>query len=57
MPIYEYRCVNNHMHEETRGIMEDQKITKCTECNEDLKQIYHSPGVQLKGGGFYKNSR
>ena len=57
MPIYEYRCVNNHMHEETRGIMEDQKITKCPECNQDLKQIYHSPGVQLKGGGFYKNSR
>jgi putative FmdB family regulatory protein len=57
MPTYEYRCVNNHFYQETRGIKEDQKETLCKDCGESLSQIYHSPGVQLKGGGFYKNSR
>lgn len=57
MPTYEYKCINNHFYEETRRITENPKETNCNECGEELSQKYHSPGLQLKGTGFYKNSR
>lgn len=57
MPTYQYKCANNHVVEETRKISEDQKIYQCPECNEPLKPVYSSPGIQLKGGGFYRNNR
>lgn len=57
MPTYQYKCLSGHEVEETRKISEEQKITSCPVCGEGLKQVYSSPGIQLKGGGFYRNSR
>ena len=57
MPTYQYRCENGHLYEETRGIKEEQKVYACPECHEHITQVYSVPGVQLKGGGFYRNSR
>jgi putative FmdB family regulatory protein len=57
MPTYQYKCLNGHEFEETRKINEDQKIKLCSECGHVLKQVYSSPGIQLKGGGFYRNNR
>lgn len=57
MAIYDYKCKNNHMYTEIRSIKEDQKRTHCDYCGEELKQVYSAPLMQLKGGGFYKNSR
>jgi len=57
MAIYDYKCENNHLYTEIRSIKENQKKTHCEYCNEELKQIYSAPLMQLKGTGFYKNSR
>lgn len=57
MAIYDYTCINEHKYTEMRSIKEDQRVTKCPECNEDLKQVYSVPMMQLKGGGFYRNTR
>jgi putative FmdB family regulatory protein len=57
MPQYNYRCSNGHTHEEFRSILEDRKIDVCPECNATLKQIYSPPMIELKGSGFYRNSK
>jgi putative FmdB family regulatory protein len=57
MPTYQYKCGNDHLYEEMRSFKEEQKNTHCPDCGLELKQIYSAPGVQLKGGGFYRNSR
>lgn len=57
MAIYDYKCTNGHMYTEIRSIKEDQQRTVCDQCGEELKQVYSAPLMQLKGGGFYRNSR
>lgn len=57
MAIYDYKCINEHPYSEMRSIKENQKVTECPECGEPLKQVYSVPLMQLKGGGFYRNSR
>lgn len=57
MPIYEYSCINKHNYTERRSIHEKQIQTDCPECGSVLKQNYNAPLIQLKGTGFYKNSR
>jgi len=57
MAVYEYICKNLHVYEERRSIKEDQKVFECPECGEKLRQRYNTFGVDLKGSGFYKNSR
>ena len=57
MAIYDYKCENDHLYTEIRSIKEEQKKTHCEYCNGELKQVYSAPLMQLKGGGFYKNSR
>jgi putative FmdB family regulatory protein len=57
MAIYDYKCENDHLYTEIRSIKENQKKTHCEYCNGELKQVYSAPLMQLKGSGFYKNSR
>jgi putative FmdB family regulatory protein len=57
MAIYDYRCKNDHSYTEMRSIKEEQKKTHCDECGEEFKQSYSVPLMQLKGTGFYRNSR
>lgn len=57
MPIYQYKCLSGHEVEETRGINDPQKIICCPICGDAIKRVYSPPGIELKGGGFYKNSR
>ena len=57
MAIYDYKCENDHIYTEIRSIKENQKKTHCEYCNGELKQVYSAPLMQLKGSGFYKNSR
>lgn len=57
MPTYQYKCLSGHEVEETRKITEDQKMICCPICGDALKPVYSSPGIELKGGGFYRNSR
>lgn len=57
MAIYDYKCENGHLYTEIRSIKEEQKNNYCKHCNGKLKQVYSAPLMQLKGTGFYKNSR
>lgn len=57
MAIYEYICKNDHVYEERRSIKEEQKVKNCIECGESLRQRYSPFGIDLKGTGFYRNSR
>lgn len=57
MATYDYKCINNHEYSETRSIKDEQKVKDCPECGAELKQVYSAPLMQLKGSGFYKNSR
>ena len=55
MPTYQYKCPNNHVHEEERNIKESQHVIHCLECREKLKPVYFAPAVNLVGKGFYSN--
>lgn len=55
MPTYQYKCPNNHVHEEERSILENQYVIHCLECGEKLKPVYFAPAVNLVGRGFYSN--
>lgn len=55
MPTYQYKCNNNHFHEEQRSIHEHQKVHFCPECNSVLKPRYAVPAINLVGKGFYSN--
>lgn len=57
MPQYDYKCSNGHYYSENRSILEDSKVDICPDCNAPLKQIYSPPMIELKGSGFYRNSR
>jgi putative FmdB family regulatory protein len=57
MAVYDYKCINGHMYTEIRSIKEDQKRFNCEHCAEPLKQVYSAPLMQLKGTGFYRNSK
>jgi putative FmdB family regulatory protein len=60
MAVYEYKCISghpDHVVTEIRGINEDQKTICCPICGDALKQVYSAPLMQLKGTGFYRNSK
>jgi putative FmdB family regulatory protein len=57
MPQYDYKCSNDHIYTEFRSILENSKTDVCPECNATLKQIYSPPMIELKGSGFYRNSK
>ena len=55
MPTYQYKCPNEHIHEEERSIKENQYVVNCLECGEKLKPVFFAPAVSLVGRGFYSN--
>ncbi len=52
MPIYEYRCANDHRFEVSRS-MSDDALTECVECGAPVERVFHPPAVHYKGSGFY----
>lgn len=57
MAVYTYICENDHEYEERRSIKDNPKRTTCPKCDKPLKQRYNSFGIDLRGTGFYRNSR
>lgn len=55
MPTYQYKCHNEHIHEEQRSIHENQKVRFCPECGAVLRPRYSIPAINLVGKGFYSN--
>jgi putative FmdB family regulatory protein len=52
VPIYEYRCDNEHVFEVMQR-MADDPVTKCTECGAPVQRVFHPVAVHFKGSGFY----
>jgi putative FmdB family regulatory protein len=52
MPIYEYKCENDHVFEVIQKIT-DESLTKCEECGAPAARVLYSPAVHFKGSGFY----
>ena len=52
MPIYEYRCENEHTFEVLQS-MSDDPVKTCETCEAPVQRVLHSPAVHFKGSGFY----
>ncbi|HEX3278689.1 MAG TPA: FmdB family zinc ribbon protein [Thermoleophilaceae bacterium] len=52
MPIYEYRCENDHTFEVVQRMTEDP-LTECTVCGAPVQRVFHPVAVHFKGSGFY----
>jgi len=52
MPIYEYRCDNEHIIEVMQSMSEDS-LTECPECGAPTRRVLHSPAIHFKGSGFH----
>jgi putative FmdB family regulatory protein len=52
MPIYEYKCENEHVFDIMQR-MSDDPLTKCVECGAPVKKVLHPVGISFKGSGFY----
>jgi putative FmdB family regulatory protein len=52
MPIYEYRCENDHRFEVMQR-MADDSLETCTVCGAPVQRVYHPVAVHFKGSGFY----
>jgi len=52
MPIYEYRCENCGVFEETQRIT-DPPLDRCPTCRRKVRRLISNTSFQLKGGGWY----
>ncbi|MEZ5077036.1 MAG: FmdB family zinc ribbon protein [Solirubrobacterales bacterium] len=52
MPIYEYKCENDHVFDVIQK-MSDEPLTKCEECGAPAERVLHPVAVHFKGSGFY----
>jgi putative FmdB family regulatory protein len=52
MPIYEYRCENDHLFEVMQR-MADDPLQACTICGAPVQRVFHPVAVHFKGSGFY----
>lgn len=52
MPIYEYKCDNEHTFDIMQRISDDP-LTSCIECGAPVRKLLHPVGISFKGSGFY----
>jgi putative FmdB family regulatory protein len=52
MPIYEYKCSNEHIFEVMQR-MSDDPVSSCEVCGEPVERVFHPVAVHFKGSGFY----
>jgi putative FmdB family regulatory protein len=52
MPIYEYRCDNDHTFEAFQA-MADDALDSCEVCGAPARRVLSAPAVHFKGSGFY----
>src|ERR671932_496216 len=52
MPIYEYKCNNEHVFDVMQSISDDP-LTQCIECGAPVRKVLHPVGISFKGSGFY----
>jgi putative FmdB family regulatory protein len=52
MPIYEYRCENDHRFEALQKFA-DEPIAVCEVCGAPAHRVLHPVAIHFKGSGFY----
>lgn len=52
MPIYEYRCENDHVFEVIQR-MTDEPLRECEECGAPASRVLTPPAIHFKGSGFH----
>jgi putative FmdB family regulatory protein len=52
MPIYEYRCQNDHRFEVLQKFADDP-ISECEVCGAPAQRVLHPVAIHFKGSGFY----
>src|SRR5712671_3000221 len=52
MPIYEYRCENDHRFEALQKFSDDA-IAACEVCGAPAQRVLHPVAIHFKGSGFY----
>jgi putative FmdB family regulatory protein len=52
MPIYEYRCQNDHRFEVLQKFS-DEALTECEVCGAPAQRVLHPVAIHFKGSGFY----
>ena len=52
MPIYEYRCQNDHRFEVLQKFA-DEPITECEVCGAPAARVLHPVAIHFKGSGFH----
>jgi len=52
VPIYEYKCENEHRFEAFQP-MADDSLDKCEVCGAPAQRVLSAPAVHFKGSGFY----
>lgn len=52
MPIYEYKCENDHVFDVMQR-MSDDPLTTCIECGAPVKKLLQPVNISFKGAGFY----
>jgi putative FmdB family regulatory protein len=52
MPIYEYKCDNDHVFEVMQR-MSDDPLTECNQCGAPVQRVFHPVAIHFKGSGFY----
>jgi putative FmdB family regulatory protein len=52
MPIYEYRCQNDHRFEVLQKFS-DEALTECEVCGAPASRVLHPVAIHFKGSGFY----
>ena len=52
VPIYEYRCDNDHTFEAFQS-MADDSLDTCEVCGAPARRVLSAPAVHFKGSGFY----
>jgi putative FmdB family regulatory protein len=52
VPIYEYKCDNDHVFDVMQK-MAEEPLTECVECGAPAHRVLTAPAVHFKGSGFY----
>ena len=55
MPTYQYACSKCDHEFEVVQSFSDEAISKCPECNGEVRKKFGAVGVVFKGSGFYRN--